>query len=168
MLSRRVLATVLVVSLSGFAVPAQEAPPAATLSGAVVSVAGRTPLVGATVHAADPKTGQVYSSGPSTEDGLFEIRGLPATTLELGVQVDEGLYLVETPVSLAAAKNQRVHIAVAPHPQTDHSTGYRKTRSSLWNNPLTAALIVVGAAVVIGALVTAATEDDDSASPSGI
>ena len=106
----KTLATVLTLSVAlvGIPVPAQTA----QLSGHVYSSSGETPLTGVTVYAAQPETGEIYSSQPTTDQGAFSIAEMPAGKFELGVAIDKGLYLVEAPLMLAPAQSQHVNIAV--------------------------------------------------------
>lgn len=163
----RLVATLLIVALPGLLIPAQAETATATLSGMIISAKDRTPLAGAKVYAANPRTGAVYPSGLSGPDGSFEVRDLPAATYELGVQAGSGLYLVETPMSLGAGQAQQIHLAVSAGDDPDKPTPYPenvddKHFPSIWSNPLTAALLVLGGAVVVGLLVESATDDSDS------
>jgi hypothetical protein len=49
-------------------------------------------------------------------------------------------------------------------PPAEPVTG-KKGAPTIWSNPLTASLIVLGSAVVVGLLVEGATDDEDQASP---
>lgn len=152
------------VALVGVPVRAQSA----ELSGKVYSSVDDSPLTGVTVYAAQPETGDVFASEPSTETGAFSIADLPAGQFELGVAIDRGLYLVEAPVALAPAQSQHVNIAV--NEKKGQPTGGEvvppSAKPGLWSNPLTAALIVVGGAIIIGLIVESATDDDDDEPPS--
>lgn len=161
----KTLATVLTlgVALVGMPVPAQTA----QLSGHVYSASGDTPLTGATVYAAQPETGEIFSSQPTSEQGAFSIADMPSGKFELGVAIDEGLYLIEAPLMLAPAQSQHVNIAVNEEKDDDKGSAVvpESAKAKGWSNPLVAALIVVGGAVVIGLLVEAAT--DDASEPQG-
>jgi hypothetical protein len=151
------------VALVGIPVQAQTA----QLSGSVYSSVNEQPLTGVTVYAAEPATGQIYASKPSSETGSFTIGELPAGKFELGVAIDNGLYLIETPVSLAPAQSQHVNIAVNEKKSepSESEVVPPSAKTGVWSNPLTAALIVIGGAIIIGLLVESATDDDPPGSP---
>lgn len=158
------LAALLIVAMPGLLLPVHAQPAAASLSGTVQSAGDRAPLAGVRVFAGDRATGEVFRSEPTSEDGRFAIRGLPAASYELAVGVDEGLYLVETPVPLAPGTGRRVTLAVDAESRInaqDDPSDITGDGPSLWNNPVTAALIVFGVAVVIGIIVENATDDED-------
>ena len=160
----RLLSTGLILSLPFLALPARSAGGTATLSGSIVWAADQTPLAGSKLHAGDAKTGEIFSSAPASDDGSFALAELPASTYELAVESDGGLYLVGTPLTLAPGTAQTVHLAVnrQPVPSYDEEEddeekgGYR-----LWDNPLLATLVIVGFVAVIGLLL----DDDDSSRP---
>lgn len=166
----RFLTAALVTSLSFSLFPACAQQPAASLAGLVLTAGGRAPLPGATVYAGDPRAGKVYPSRPTAEDGSFTLAGLPAATYRLSVGFDGGLYLLEAPLSLAAGQERQVNLAI--HPDQEAAAAEdptdpprQKGAATIWSNPLTASLIVLGAAVVVGLLVEGATHDEDQASP---
>lgn len=170
----RAVAVLAIAALSTSTFPVSASDAGARLTGSVLSGAESQPLVGAKLHAGDPKTGEVFTSGVTGDDGAFEIADLPASTYELAVEADGGLYVVTTPVRLAPGQSETLQVAVnpqmAPDPEEAAAVEARHTRASLWNNPLTAALIVLGAALVLGVVIDSATDDDDDlpASPSSI
>lgn len=94
----RFLAAMLVVLVPMATIPAHAS--TGRLAGTVYSALDDSPLAGVKVYAANPETGQVFPSQPTSVDGAFEIVDLPAGTFELGVAIDEGLYLVRTPSTL--------------------------------------------------------------------
>ena len=169
----RLLASALVLCLLP-AVPASAADHASTLSGVVRAEDGRATLAGARVFAGDPETGEVYPSGWTAEDGTFEIRGLPPASYRLAVESNAGLHLIDLPVPLGKGMTRTVGISVHTAMAGDDAGGggeaegggesgktNKSRRPNLWNNPLTAALIVIGLAVVFGLVIANATDDDD-------
>lgn len=162
----KTVATVLTLSVAlvGIPVPAQTA----QLSGHVYSASGETPLTGVTVYASQPETGEIYSSEPTTDRGAFNIPEIPAGKFELGVAIDQGLYLIDSPLTLAPAQSQHVNIAVNEKKKDESGATVvpKSAKPRGWSNPVVAALIVVGGAVIIGLIVEAATDDDDD-EPSG-
>ena len=169
----RLLASALVLCLLP-AAPLSAADHASTLSGVVRSADGRSTLAGARVFAGDPETGEVYPSDWTGEDGTFEIRGLPPASYRLAVESNAGLHLIDLPVPLARNMTRTVGISVNAAMDGDDAGGGGETegggesgqsnqsrRPNLWNNPLTAALIVIGLAVVFGLVIANATDDGD-------
>ncbi len=169
----RPTAALVAAALLRFTSPAGAAPPGASLSGTIAAPAGHSLAGTVRVHAGDPKSGSVYSSAPVGADGTFEIRNLPPSSYELAVEADGGLYVVPTPIALEAGTSRTVHLEVkpsaAPAPSRANAAEEKTAgRPSVWNNPLTATLIVIGLAVAVGIVVEELTDDDEgpSVSPS--
>jgi hypothetical protein len=144
--------------------PLPAAERSANLSGSVLSAADSSPLVGVKLHAGDPKTGEIYSSPPTTADGKFRIEQLPAATYRVAVESEGGLYVASAPVKLAPGQAQSLTVAVNPQMADDPQSAKGKqgpAKTSVWSNPGTAALIVLGASVVLGVAIDEATDDDD-------
>jgi len=164
-------AAVLIVSVQGLAMPVSATDAPASLAGTLVRAPDQTPLSGAKIHVGDPGTGQIRTSAPTDSAGTFRVEGLVPATYELAVETDGGLYVVETPVRLAPGQAQTLSVAIPSGAATRNDTqaaATEPTKTSLWSNPLTAALIVLGAAIFVGYVVDEATDDDDEtdASPS--
>ena len=151
----KLLSTGLILSLPFLALPARSAGGTATLSGSIVWAADQTPLAGSKLHAGDPKTGEIFSSSPASDDGSFVLDDLPASTYELAVESDGGLYLVGTPLTLAPGTAQTLTLAVSRQPVPNYYKGKDDDEAGdfkLWDNPLTAVLILAGVVGVIGLL----------------
>jgi hypothetical protein len=152
------LACWLAGSFTSFGLQAQTG---AMLTGRVFASPSRTPLEGATVYAADQRTGRVYPAGPTAADGSFDLHGLPASTYDLAVGMASGLYVVPSAVHVESDRARQVEIVMNPASQpTAPAPPTTMKRPNVWNNPLTATLIVLGSAVVVGAIVDSATDDD--------
>jgi hypothetical protein len=87
-------------------------------------------------------------------DGSFRVDGIPAGPVELAIETSEGLYVVATPVAIAPGTTRNVQLAFggrqdssAPAPPEKEKT---KKRGSVWTNPASATLIIVGTAIVVG------------------
>lgn len=159
----KALAFALIASLQLVAVPLFAADETATISGAILESATQAPLSGARLHVADPKTGDIYSSGPSTASGAFTLKDVPPATYELAVESGGGLFLVNTPIRLAPGRTQTLNLAVsrdAAAGADGEGGGGRKAKKKGWDNPGTAAGIVFGTALAVGILVNEATEED--------
>ena len=161
----KLVATVVIASLQALMIPAIAADPGSSVNGSILSAGTDAPLAGAKLHLGDPLTGEIYTSEPSDQDGNFELTNVPASTYEVAVESNGGLYLVQSPLKLAPGQAQAVNLAINPQiaddPATDEKKKKKRGGTGVWNNPATAALIVVGAAIVLGLLINAATDDDD-------
>ena len=169
-LAARVLAWVLVVSLQALCIPASAGEEAGSLGGMVVSSETEAPLAGVRLHAGDPKTGRVFTTQPTPEDGSFSLNDLPAASYQLAVEVAGGLYVVETAVKLSPGQAQTVTVAInpesAPSPAAEQLK--RSKGAGIWNNPVTAALVVIGSATLLGYVIKKGTDSSDDASPSSV
>jgi hypothetical protein len=155
--------------------PISTASSSGALEGRVVSAKGNAaPTAVWAATAAHPQAPQRAAVG---QNGSFRIDAVPAGTVELAVETAEGMYVVETPITIAPGATRQVQLALrgrqdtAPmNPETNPPptpAPYKKT-GTLWDNPLTATLIVVGGAVVTGLIIDAIDDDTNTptASPS--
>ncbi len=162
--SAKALSSVLILVLIGLLSPVSAGRPTAELSGTIFST-DETPLAGAKIYAADKQTGKIYPASATGDRGRFSLKGLPAANYELGVELDGGLYVVGSSLALADGQSQNVNLSINPKKNPNPSTGVKSGVTSVWNNPFTAALIVLGSATVVGVLVESATDDEDDGSP---
>ena len=166
----RLLATTLIVAVSFVFVPSAHAQ-SASLTGTVYHGDATAPLSGATVHAGDVRTGEIVSTAQTAADGSFSFGDLPAAVYEIAVENDGGLYVAGAPVPLNGGEQRVVQVALnsnALNPQAapDPASSQTARKGGIWDNPLTAALLIIGGAVVVGALVSAADNDSEGvASP---
>jgi len=170
-LAAKVLASVLIVSMQALLVPASAGDGTASLAGMVVSSETAAPLTGVRLHAGDPKTGEVFTAQPTPEDGSFNLAALPAASYQLAVEMAGGLYVVETPVKLSPGQAQTVTVAI--NPQTagspeEEDQKKKKKGAGFWNNPVTAAFVVIGAATLVGWAIKSGTDSEPTASPSSM
>ena len=91
---------------------------------------------------------------------------LPASTYELAVESDGGLYLVGTPLTLAPGTAQTLNLAVSRQPvpnydKNEDDEGPSSGKPKKWDNPGVTAAAVVGIVLVIGLLLG----DDDPKGP---
>lgn len=158
----RSLAVALIVCVTGMSVPVSAGSVPATLSGTIVAAGTQAPLAGVKLHVADPRSGALRSSSATDATGRFRVADLAPATYQLAVEAQGGLYEVAAPLTVQAGQALDVQVAVNPQttPAPGGNTGGKKSRGTLWSNPATAALIVLGAAVVVGVLVDSATNDD--------
>jgi len=168
----RLAAVLVIVALQGLGLPtALAGTTGARVAGSILAAGDQSPVADARLHLGDPKSGKVFSSDPTSADGSFVVSDLPPATYEVAVESDGGLYLVQTPIELGAGESQDLQIAVtplapgqlAPSPE-EAEENQKKGGTGVWNNPVTAALIVVGAAIVLGFLIKEATKNDETVS----
>jgi len=138
-----------------------------SLNGSIVRSADQSPMVGARIHIANPRTKVIFSSAPAGRKGTFSVAEIPADRYSLAVEHEGGLYVVETPLRVTDGGKQTLNLAVTPMSDLQRSN-LEKTDDSddpgglaLWDNPLTATLVGLGIAVVLGVVLGG---DDD---PSG-
>lgn len=166
-LARKVLVGTLIAGLVVLGSPAFAA---GAVQGVVVRGESAQPASGVRVHLADPATGEIRTSAPTAADGSFTVVDLPEARYEVGVEADGGLYLVPTPVEIGPESTVPLHLTLAPAASGDEKpidiVGTHRKGVSVWNNPLTATLVVLGIAVGAGIVVDQVFEDDDSSSGS--
>jgi hypothetical protein len=139
----RVIAVALVIALQALFTPgpAVAADAASTDTGHVLTMDDPVPLIGAVVH----------------DRNLFEVQDLPEAT-----ESTSGFNPFDAPLAVAPADEQNGDLALKPVPvapgQTESPILKGKARG--WNNPLIAALMVVGAVIVLGIAIDAADSDD--------
>lgn len=159
----KITAAALLVLMPSLGVPVAAGADQAGLAGVVISSADRTPLSGARVHVSDSGNGSLFSSVATDAEGRFGLDGLPASSYEVAVEVDGGLYLVGARVELAPGQTRDVDLAIDDRQRTPRINAKAGTGAaiSVWNNPATAALIVLGSAFVVGAIVENEIDDED-------
>ncbi len=165
----RTLAALLVIAVPVVFVPPTAGLESATLAGTVHALDARQPVHGAVLHAGDIRSGEVYSSEPTSDDGAFVLSGLPPAAYKLAVETQDGLYLVETSVQLEAGQERDVQLAIQPDVADDPATAQEKEKKDdmgFMNNPLFASLTVIGASILFGALISELDDTDEGiASP---
>jgi len=167
----KILAALLVVTIPLLFVPPIAAQEGATLAGNVYVLEDEQPVDGAILHAGDIRTGQIYSSAATDSEGGFVLPGLPPAAYNLAVETDGDLYLVGTSVQLEAGQERNVQLALRPDEGAadDPKTANEEEKDDemgFMNNPLFAALTVIGASILFGGLISALDDDDEGiASP---
>ncbi len=161
-LRSQVVAAVLITILPLALAPAFTATGEGTLHGIVVEAAQHAPLAGIKVHVANPGTGVIRVSPTTGNDGAFTVAGLPAATYEIGLEKGGRLFLVRTPVSLAPGQSRSLAVSLNQDTEPEQNAD---TKATVWQNPLTAALLVTGGAVLLGVILENATQDSRNVSP---
>jgi hypothetical protein len=160
----RILAIILVVAVPLIFVPPTAGQEGATLAGTVYVHDDEQPVDGAVLHAGDLRTGEIYSSTATNDDGDFVLSGLPPAAYRLAVETDGGLYLVGAPVRLEAGQERNVQLAIQPDAADDPKTASEEDEDDemgFMNNPLVASLMVIGGALVFGWLISELDDDDE-------
>lgn len=165
----RILSVMLVVTVPLVFVPQVSGQETATLAGTVYALDGKQPLDGAVLHAGDIRSGEIYSSAATNDDGGFVLAGLPPAAYRLAVETEAGLYVVGTPLPLAPGQERDVQLALKTGAAADPESANKEAqggRFSFLDNPLFAAFSVIGAAVLFGYLISEIDDDDQGiASP---
>jgi len=157
----RLVATVVIVTLSAPGFAARSEPTSGGLTG-VIRTADRSPLAGARLLAAQADDGEVFRSEPTTGDGNFSLSDLRPGTYSLAVEIDDGIYLVQDPLPVVAGVKRVVQIAVGVEPS---ATAGETPTPSVWSNPYSAGAIVLGLAILVGVLVKNVTDDELASTP---
>ncbi len=157
----RAVATGLMFSLTFMALPVRASVAAATLSGSIVWSADGTPAAGVKLHANDSRTGLLYTSMPSGDDGGFMLPDLPPSIYELAIESPDGLYRVTTPLKLDPGSARIVNLSIRRLVPGDaqQAVGGDGAKSSMGDNPLITGLALLGVVVVVGLVL-----DDNSSS----
>lgn len=167
--STRWLASALILVFPLSTVPLSAAT-TASISGQLVGASDLAPIAGARLHVEDPDQKVSFVSTATGADGKFDLSSLPSSSYRLSVESNDGLYVVDSPVHLSPGEARHVRLAVGPTPRKGGTgraaSGKGSGGTTLWSNPLTATLIVVGAAIVVGVAVDSATNDEEPASAS--
>ena len=163
-LPTKLVASALVLAISGLAGAAWAGTGSASLSGRVLAAGSGVPLTGWTVLIGNPQTKTIQSSTKTNADGTFSVVALPAGTYEIAVQSGGTLYPANGAVKLAPGQTRDIQLAVnqqqvAPPPGTPDPND--KGGGSWWSNPVVATLLVVGGAILIGVVVDNMSSDDD-------
>jgi hypothetical protein len=116
--TKRLVASILAVSLTGLVAPAGAATGAATLTGTVLSADVRTPLAGVTVVVTDA-SGRSLASTPTGPDGSFIVRDLGAGTTHVELTTEAGSFPIATPVVLAPGQTRGVRVALKAKAEND-------------------------------------------------
>ena len=136
------------------------------------AISGRI-LVANGVHAAkavwlaDAGGGSLPTSIPVAPDGTFHAAPVGAGKVSLAVETDEGLYTVESPVTIAPGTTRSLSIALRGRQDTKppKEAAPKKSKAGVWNNPLFASLIVIGGAIVVGIAVDQLTNQNTKTTP---
>jgi len=164
---RSTLSLLIAVGLAAPALPASDRGGGAVLTGRVVRAGNARPLPGARVWLAESPGTRVIASAPSSEGGAFSLRDVPPGTYALAVEVEPGLYPLESALNLSADSTRVVRIELPPAAQAGSGPAEPQApaaRNRIWNNPFTASLLVLGAAVLVSVVVQSVT-DEATASP---
>ena len=153
----KVIAAALITILPLALTPAFTAADDGVIHGIVLDAGNHAPMAGIKVHVADPATGIIRTSGFTGDDGAFTIADLPAATYEIGLERDGRLFLVRTPVAIAPGQSQNIAVALNQDVNKEEDDDPDPT---IWQNPLTAALIVTFGAILVGVLLESSTSRD--------
>ena len=133
----KLVASVVIALLQALMIPVMTSQPGAAVKGSILSVDDEAPIVGAKLHLGDPKGSEIYTSEPAGPNGGSEIENVPASTDEMAVEANGGLYLVQTPLKLA------------PDPAEEDKKKTKRGGTGVWNNPATALIVTVAAIVSV-------------------
>jgi hypothetical protein len=152
----------------------------ASIGGELFHPDGRTPLEGARAYAINVKTGAQYISEVTGAGGGYVIRGLPAGTFDIAVEIGGRIFVADNLVDLSAGESLSLSFAIQPQrpanrlldrmPQPAGSAeplGWSMGNAGapgFWRTPGGITLLALLGAGAVVAVVDAL--DDDDASPS--
>ena len=168
---KRLVASILVASLTGFVAPVGAAAPAtATLTGTVLADDVRTPLQGVTVVVSDA-AGRSISSAPTGADGAFAVSQIAAGTTRVSLATADGSFPIATPVVLAPGQTRGVRVALKAKQESEEEKKKKAAAvpPSDGGKGLGAMIAVIVGFVAAGAVAISQSGDDGNtpaASPS--
>ena len=108
-------------------------------------------------------------STPVGPAGWFRATGIAGGPHRLAVETEEGLYVVESPVSVAPGTTSSLQVALRAREDSSAPATPEKEKTKkptgIWANPAAATLIIVGSAIVVGLAVDQWLNPNDEASP---
>lgn len=176
------IALLLVVGLCLGPVRAAETPAAeetgrGSIHGTIYQPDEKGPLAGAKVTAINVRTGALYTSKVTTENGNFDVSGLPAGTYDVVIEVSGGVFVADHIVDVGpgegVSKSYSVQpsrpanrmIAKLPPPKGSATVvGESEVQAPFWTSTGGKVLIVVLSAGAAAAIYNAV--NDNNASPS--
>ncbi|MBD3868539.1 MAG: carboxypeptidase regulatory-like domain-containing protein [Acidobacteria bacterium] len=111
--TRRILGTVLAVTLVLFAVPSTSLAGTAVFQGKVVAEDGITPIEGVVVRLGVEETGTTYNSEPTNGYGAFRLESAPAGSYAVLAQRGDVGFLTAENITLADGENAPVSIVIS-------------------------------------------------------
>lgn len=151
-----------------------------SVSGDLFHADGKTALEGGRAYAINVRSGQQYISEVVGKGGHYAIKGLPAGTYDIAVEIDGQVYVADNLVDISQGESVSLSYAVQPMrpanrvlkglPQPKGSAEvmgvFRANATaapSFWKSPGGITLLAILGA---GAILALAASDDDDASPS--
>ena len=177
----RVLSMCLVMAIGSIGMPAFASSVPAVLTGKVLRTGTGAPVQGAVVKLNHRIEGKTYASPQADKAGTYSIPDLPAGTYDLAIETAGGVFVVNSPVSLAPGEKREASFSLQPksgaadepaaggsggkEPAPEAKTTVKKTPwyASAWFG----AAVVVGSAVIVGVLLNSNDNNEPAtASPS--
>jgi len=127
-----------------------------TLLGVITSKDSNDVLPGAVVQVRNSVTGEIFSSGPADELGMYVSREVPFGTYDLAVETKKGFFLTSDQVAISNTVPQVLSLALAE----DGEAGSKKKGAAWWKTPV--GIVFLSAAVVATGLVVGHQLDDEA------
>lgn len=122
-----------------------------SLTGFVYGEDGSTPLKGAVVKIQNIKTGEVFESKPTDENGLYKIANITPGMYLIGIEVGNSGYNALDGVHVRGNEMAKLSFALKPL-QEEEKEKEEKKPVGFFKKPLGIAIIIVGSAAIIYAI----------------
>lgn len=136
----------------------------AMFSGRVFQSDGVSARTGVVVALYDERSGDVFRSEPTSDDGVFAFDSVPAGTYALLTESSEGAFLAGEPVELHEGSNRAVSLSLSATPP-DGTFAPGKTSGKKGPSKL-ASWLIAGSIIVVALLVLDEWTSDDETTPS--
>lgn len=149
----RVVSISVIFSFLLWLVPAEAITAVATgsITGFVYGDDGLTPLKGAVVKIQNIKTGEIYESTPTDENGLYKIVNIKPGMYLIGIEVEKNGYNALDGVYIRGNEIAKLSFALKPL-QEEEKEKEEKKPVGFFKKPLGIAIIIVGSAAIIYAI----------------
>lgn len=147
------VATLVIGSFLLWLIPFEAVSAVATgsLTGFVYGEDGSTPLKGAVVKVQNIKTGEVFESKPTDENGLYKIANITPGMYLIGIEVGNNGYNALDGVHIRGNEMAKLSFALKPL-QEEEKEKEEKKQGGFFKKPFGIAIIIVGSAAIIYAI----------------
>lgn len=135
-------------------------PAGGTLLGVITTDGGGDVLPGAVVQVRNTVTGEMITSGPADELGMYISRDVPFGTYDLAVETEKGFFVYGDQVAVKDTVPQVLSLDLA---EDEGGASASKKAAAWWKTPI--GIVVISAATVATGLVIGDSLDDSDDTP---